>query len=65
MISKYETKDLKINSNIGGKKKGDVIKVKVDGNGTIVDRYWRDRARDSKIDRCVEFVQKKKPTSNQ
>lgn len=60
MITNYETKDLKLNANLRGLRIGNVIKIKVDKDGTIVDRYWRSRMKDSAIDNCVEFVEKKK-----
>ena len=61
MISKsgYETKELKIKRNIGGKKPGDVIEIQVDKDGTPIERYWRDRVKDASIDGCVEFVAQK------
>ena len=56
MIEKYENKRLQLNTNLRGQVKGTVVKIKVDKAGTPVERYWRDRVRDSKIDSCVEFV---------
>lgn len=70
MIEKggYEIKSLQINKNVGGKVPGDVIQIKVDKEGTPIDRYWRDRVKDSSIDNCVEFqdieVQKKKKNNS-
>ena len=60
MIKKYENKSLLLNCNLHGKKKGDIIKIRVDKNGTPIDRCWRDRMKDAKIDNCVELVQDKK-----
>ena len=71
---KPENKYLQINAACGlaGKKKGDVIKIKctkvVEKVGTKnvtryipIDHYWRNRVKDSEIDKCVEFVDKPKP----
>ena len=57
MITKdrYETKQLRINKKVGGKKVGDVVDVKTD-NGIILDQFWRNRYNDSTIDGCVSFV---------
>lgn len=38
-----------------GKKPGDTIEVK-DKNGVPVDRYWRNRLKDSALDKCVSVV---------
>ena len=56
MITKYDTKHLQVNANIGGLTKGAVVPIKVDKAGTPLDQYWRNRLKDSKIDNCVEFV---------
>lgn len=60
MIEKYQTKQLKLNADLRGHRSGQVIPIKVRGKvGSPVDRYWRDRLKDAKIDKCVEFVTKK------
>lgn len=48
---------------LNGVKPGASVKVKADGNGTPLDRYWRNRLRDSGLDGCVEVVAPKKSTS--
>ena len=48
-----------INTVKGKKKKGDIIELKADENNIPLDRFWRDRLKDSKIDKCVEIVIKK------
>lgn len=35
---------------------GDIVEVKDDGNNIPLDRFWRNRIKDSKIDNCVETV---------
>ena len=61
MANKKEKKTLLIKANIGGKNKGDLISIEVDREGTPINRYWRDRVKDSEIDNCVEFVDEKEP----
>lgn len=50
---------LQINSDIfKGKllcKKGDILRLKTDKGGMILDRFWRDRVKDSEIDSCVSI----------
>jgi len=60
MIKKYENKQLKLNADLKGKARGSVINIEVDKDGTPMDRYWRDRLKDSEIDGCVEWVPGKK-----
>ena len=52
--------NLKLNVDLAGKKAGDIVSVAIDSNKTIIDRYWRRRLADSKIDNCVEIVKIKK-----
>ena len=61
-------KHLKLNADIGGKKKGDIVRIEctkvVEKKSTRYipkESYWRDRIKDPKIDKCVEFVDKPKP----
>ena len=51
--------ELKINIPMMGKKAGDTVKCKTK-SGVIVDRFWRNRLGDAKIDNCVEIVDNKK-----
>jgi antitoxin component of MazEF toxin-antitoxin module len=37
-----------------------IINVETDNNGTILDKFWRRRSKDSLIDGCVEIVKPKK-----
>lgn len=60
MIKNYLTKQLKINKPLAGHQAGSVISIKTDKQGTPIDRYWRDRMKDAKIDSCVEPVKSKK-----
>ena len=66
MIKGYENKavkphtiTIKLNADLKGKTSGSTVRVKTDTDGTPLDRYWRDRMKDSKIDNCVEVVQAK------
>lgn len=47
---------LKLNADLGGKKKGTIITVEIDSNKVIIDRYWRRRLEDAALDGCVEVV---------
>lgn len=69
----YETKVMPTMSNktielrvmtqrpLHGVAKGNSITVSVDRDGTPLDKNWRRRLKDSKIDGCVEIVTKAKP----
>lgn len=41
---------------LGGIAPGGKVRVKVDRDGTPLDRYWRNRLRDAEIDGCVARV---------
>ncbi len=41
-------------------KKGDIIQIDVDDEGTPLDLYWRRRLKDSAIDNCVELINNSK-----
>lgn len=47
---------LKLNADLGGKKKGTIITVEIDSNKVIIDQYWRRRLQDAALDGCVEIV---------
>lgn len=47
---------IKINLPLKHYKKGDIVNIEIDINGLAIDRYWRNRIKDSKIDGCVEYV---------
>ena len=36
-----------------------IIDVQTDVNGLILNKFWRNRLRDSKIDNCVEIIKTK------
>ena len=61
MITKsgYDTKIIKINKPIKGYIEGDKVTIKTDKNGTPTKKYWRDRFKDAKIDKCIELSGKK------
>ena len=71
MIDKtfYETKIMKPKciklkilhqQGLHGHPKGSIIEVRVDKDGTPLDKHWRRRLKDSPIDGCVEVVSEKK-----
>lgn len=47
---------LKLNTDLGGKKKGAILTLDVDANKTIIDSYWRRRLEDAAIDGRVEII---------
>ena len=55
-------KMIRINTILRGYIAGTMIPIAVDAEGTPMDRYWRDRFKDAKRDRCVEFVTLNVPT---
>lgn len=55
-------KSIKLNAPLRGHPSGAVIRIEVDKEGTPLERYWRDRFKDAKIDNCVEWVGKKAST---
>jgi hypothetical protein len=50
---------LKLNTDLAGCKKNQVITLKAK-NGIPLDRYWRKRLLDSIHDQCVEILENKK-----
>ena len=51
---------LKIN-NVKGYSPGQLVTVQTDGDGIPLDKFWRRRIKDAKIDNCVEAVSPAKP----
>lgn len=51
---------LKLNVDLKELPKGSIFDLAVDRDGMVVDRYWRKRVQDSKIDNCVSVIQPKK-----
>jgi hypothetical protein len=47
---------LKVNVSLRGAPAGSVILIQTDNDGIPLDRYWRRRLVDAKIDNCVEVV---------
>lgn len=56
----YENKQLKLNASLRGNPEGSVVNVRVNKDGVPLDRYWRDRMKDSKTDGCVEMIKETK-----
>ena len=52
---KIESKQLKLNADLKGHKSGQIIAIECI-NGVPVDKYWRDRIKDSATDNCVEIL---------
>lgn len=57
MITEYSTKEIKLNTELKDHKKGDIVKIKTNKEGTPLDPYWRAREKDAKIDHCISEVQ--------
>lgn len=51
---------LTVNSEALKKRFGGTVEIEVDKNGTPIDRFWRNRLRDAKLDKCVSKVETKK-----
>lgn len=49
-----------VKANIHGFKSGHKVKIAVDDNGTPLDKLWRRRLKDSKIDGCIVLSEEKK-----
>lgn len=62
MIKNYEVKTLKLNTPLRGKPAGSIVRIRFDKNGVALDKYWRNRLEDAKIDKCVEIVRKEVAT---
>ena len=58
-----KTVDLKLNVPLQGQKAGAVLNLPADENGVILDKYWRNRLRDARIDGCVEVVAPTRPAA--
>ena len=56
-------KKLKLNAPLRGYPAGTVLPITVDNKGVPTERYWRDRLKDAKKDKCVEFVGSEKKTT--
>lgn len=65
MIKHYENKGMdvmenkikiKLNRDLRGLRTGTEIKIKVDKEGTPLERYWRDRMKEAPIDNCIEII---------
>lgn len=47
---------LKVKKSVGIKKAGEIVEVQTCENGVPLDKFWRDRLKDSEIDGCIEVV---------
>lgn len=50
---------IKLNYAFSFHKKGDIIDIEVDEEGTPLNIYWRKRLNDSKLDNCIEVINDK------
>lgn len=53
-----------VNADIHGIKAGQTITLDVDKNGTPLDRVWRRRFKDAKIDGCITLKEQPKSKSS-
>ena len=60
---KLQNKQLQLHTDLASHKAGEVIYIECT-DGVPVDRYWRDRVKDSEIDGCVSFVKPEPAPSN-
>jgi len=42
-----------------------LVTIKTDKNGLPLDKFWRDRLKDSQLDNCVEIVKTKSKTKQE
>ena len=54
---------VKILVDIPGYKKGQIVTIETDKDGTPLERFWRRRFKDAKTDNCLEIVQAPSKTS--
>lgn len=47
---------IKLNQPMKGYEAGRTVSIQTDVNGVPLDKFWRRRIRDAKIDKCVEVV---------
>lgn len=47
---------IKINLPLKDHKKNEIVKIKVDEYGVPLDKYWRNRFKDVKIDNCITVI---------
>jgi len=47
---------LKLNQPMAGYEAGRTVTVQTDASGVPLEKFWRRRLRDAKIDNCVEVV---------
>lgn len=55
-----ETKEVRVNMDLATFKEGQILKLKFK-NGVPVDRFWRRRLQDARIDNCVQVIEDAKP----
>lgn len=65
MITKYKTKQLKLNADILGKKAGSKMSVKVDDDGNPIDPQVRKYLKDAEFDKCCELAGNKNNTTTE
>lgn len=53
---KQKTLMLKLNVALRGHRAGEIIRLRTDNNGIMLDTYWRRRLKDAEIDGCVEIM---------
>lgn len=51
---------IKLNTKIDGHPEGQIVRLVSDKHGTPVSSFWRNRVKDSKLDKCL-LVLKKTP----
>ena len=52
---------IKVNGTIPGHPPGSIVKVAADEAGTPLERQWRRRLRDARVDSCCEVVPEPEP----
>ena len=52
---------IKLNTPMKGYEAGREVTIECDSSGVPLEKFWRRRLRDAKIDNCVEVIKSSKP----
>ncbi len=60
-MTKSETAVYMVNKTVHGVRAGTKMTLRVDKDGVPLEKQWRRRLRDAKIDNCISLVEEKAP----
>jgi len=64
VLKKTKKIKIKLNADLSTHKAGVELDIKTDENGIPLEKYWRRRFRDAKIDNCIEIKKTKKKNTS-